>query len=185
MKNYAEANKIHPAGGAQLGRMMGQSLKSATGQMKAFNNVQRLMDDGVDGILRFCDDLGGEIRSLEGGGQQEACPIWNGSKKCSKLGGFLKQLCSEASDLFRDSRQLHEQAVQKVKHVLVNFQQTFVNQSGLSTAGAGWEPFTQYLEQHVAQHGSIGRARLLAQLLEPPFEGPVQDGGDSPRLADL
>ena len=56
--------------------MMGRSMQKADEQILAFEQVHRLMDDGVDGILRFIDIIGGEIRTLSGEGSVPASPVW-------------------------------------------------------------------------------------------------------------
>lgn len=181
---FTATEQIHPAGGNELGRIMGQSMKSATTQMQAFEVVHRLMDDGVEGILRFCEDLGGEIRSLAGEGSQPACSIWCGGD-CKDVGDQVCGLCTDAITMFQESRKQHEMALRKVKAVLVNFQQKFVSSTGDMKEGAAWEPVTEYCKQYVSQHGDVGRARLLSQLLEPAFQAPPKERPVRRKLADL
>ena len=183
VNTFTTNQHIHPAGAAQLGRLMTQSFKSASGQIQAFEAVHRLMDDGVDGILRFCDELGGEIRSLEGEGQQGSCQRWCESE-CKSVGVEIRDLAEQAVQLFMDSRSKHEQAVLLVKKLLVNFQEKFTSSRG-PESGMAWEPLMKYLEDQWKENGNVGRARLLSQLLEPPFDPPAKEPAAKRRLADL
>ena len=51
MTELACKANIAPAGASELGNMMGRSMQKADEQILAFEQVHRLMDDGVDGIL--------------------------------------------------------------------------------------------------------------------------------------
>ena len=120
----ARKANIAPAGASELGNMMGHSMQKADEQILAFEQVHRLMDDGVDGILHFIDIIGGEIRTLSGEGSVTASPVWM-RELDSGFNDELKSAITEATDLFQESRHKHSEAVLKVKELLVNFKREF------------------------------------------------------------
>ena len=79
--------------------MMGRSMQRADKQIMAFEQVHRLMDDGVDGVLCFINIIGGEIRTLCGEGSMPASDMWM-QELDEGFNDELKNAITEAAELF-------------------------------------------------------------------------------------
>ena len=180
----ARKANIAPAGANKLGNMMGRSLQKADEQIMAFEQVHRLMDDGVECILRFIDIIGGEIRTLSGEGSVPASDVWT-QELDEGFNDELKHAITEATELFQESRQKHSEAVLRVKELLVNFKQEFQGQDGTTKQGVWWKPLTAVCQEFHKRGQGVGAARVMSQLLDPPFVAPAQPPKARRRLATL
>ena len=97
----------------------------------------------------------------------------------------LKSAITEATDLFQESKQKHSEAVLRVKELLVNFKKDFQAQDGTTKHGVMWQPLTAFCHEMHKRGEGVGAARVMSQLLDPPFVPPAQAPKARRRLATL